>query len=41
MDDGEETFGESGTIRMERFKDVFFKKYFPRSVCRQKEFEFI
>ena len=25
----------------EKFKDVFFKKYFPRSVRHQKEFEFI
>ena len=25
----------------EKFKDVFFKKYFPRSVRRQKQFEFI
>ena len=25
----------------DKFKEVFFKKYFPRSVRRQKEYEFI
>ena len=33
--------GTDEPLAWDQFQEVFFKKYFPRSVCRQKESEFI
>ena len=41
MEDGEKAFRNEEPLVWDKFKEVFFKKYFPRSVHGQKESEFI